>query len=83
MTMTLEQFVATRRECDESTFAEMQEVLGDDMPARETCSVYADGYLIHEAEGKFWPHAWWYSPVAHDTRESAEANLHKWYLEFN
>lgn len=40
------------------------------------------GCLIHEAEGQFWVHAWWYAPLPYATLAEAEEQLYPWYLEF-
>lgn len=83
MTLDLASFRATRRPCDDATWNELtSEGLVDGL-TQSQCFLYADGYMIHEAEGKFWVHAWWYSPLAYDSLEVAETKLHPWYLEFN
>ena len=81
--MTLEEFRATRQPCSDEMWAEIQEAYTpEDMPTRETVFQYADGFIIHEADGQFFPHAWWYAAVARDTRAAAEESLHKWRAEF-
>ena len=81
MPMTLEEFRATKRPCDDTTWKDLTSegiVSGFD---QEDALLYADGFLIHKASDKFMVHAWWYSPLGYDTLEEAEAKLYPWYLE--
>jgi len=78
----LTQFRATRRQ---PTPEEYAECVSAGLPSHVEASkvhVYADGYAIHEEDGKFWVHAWWYAPRPYDTLEEAEEELYPWYLEF-
>lgn len=79
--MTLDEFRATARPITDETWQAVLDGVPDPAP-REAFTEYATGYVIHEADGKWWPHAWWYAPAPHDTRESAEIGLHKWRAEF-
>ncbi len=81
MTFDLAAFRATKRACDDATWAEIQDDIGSAIP-QSAVLLYADGYAIHELEGRFFVHAWWYSPIAYDTLEEAEMKLHPWYLEW-
>lgn len=85
MTLDLEQFRATKRPCDDATWNDLVEggEANDFTFTQADALLYADGYMIHLQDGKYWVHAWWYSPLAYDTLEEAEAKLHPWYLEFN
>lgn len=86
MTLDLEAFRATKRPCDDTTWAQIVEAeLLRDIPTltQAACTIYgAECWLIHEQDGKFFVHAWWYAPLSYDTLEEAEAKLHPWYLEF-
>tara|TARA_R110000850_G_scaffold17811_10_gene54181 strand:+ start:136 stop:390 length:255 start_codon:yes stop_codon:yes gene_type:complete len=80
--LTLEQFTATRRTCDETTWLEL--VAEDNAPreGRDACLIYADGFMIHKGvAGQYFVHAWWYAPIAYDTLEMAESKLYPWYEE--
>lgn len=81
MTLTFDQFVATKNECDDETW----QVLVDENVApasRESVHVYADAYCIHVENDLFHVHAWWYSPQPYDTLAIAETRLYDWYLEW-
>ena len=83
--MNLTEFRATRRACDDKTWIEIVDAgLVDDVPTltQSNAHIYANGYMIHEHDGQFYVHAWWYAPIAYDDLETAEAKLHPWYLEF-
>ena len=83
--MTLEQLVATRTKPTPEQYAFMKEH-AEVKAERENCAVYGDDpenpYLIEKREDGFYPHAWWYAPVRHDTLESAEHDLHRWRNQF-
>ena len=79
--MTLDEFRATRRPAT----PEMLEALaqeGVDLPEGAVPFEYADGNLLHERDGGFWPHAWWYAPVRRETLAEAEEVLFNWRAEF-
>lgn len=80
--LDIEAFRKTRRQPTDAEWADISETLGPSGPARETCFLYIDNYLLHEADGLFWPHAWWYAPVGMDRREDAEAALFEWQKEW-
>lgn len=77
----LETFRATKRPCDDTCW----ELIKDDVSqgvTQDVCLIYADGYLIHVLDGKYFVNAWWYSPLSYDTLEEAESKLYPWYCEF-
>lgn len=76
----LDTFRATKRTCDDEMWAQIKDDLSG--VTQDICLIYADGYLIHVLDGKYFVHAWWYSPIAYDTLEEAEAKLYPWYCEF-
>jgi hypothetical protein len=79
--MTLDEFRATAHPVSDETWTAILD--GVDNPApRSAFTEYGTGWVLHEEDGKFWPHAWWYSPRPHATRESAEADLNEWRKEF-
>lgn len=85
--LSLDEFRATRRQPTPVEFVYTQASLIPDCTdfakvERTDCRVYAEGYMIHEAFGQFWVHAWWYPPLPYATLEEAEAKLYPWYLEF-
>ena len=49
---------------------------------QDQCFLYADEFMIQEVNGLFCVHAWWYAPIAYDTREEAEEKLYPWYQEW-
>lgn len=85
MTLTFEEFVATKRPCDDALWNELVEggEANDFTFAQSDALIYADGYMIHMQDGKFWVHAWWYAPLAYDTLEIAQEKLYPWYCELN
>lgn len=79
--MTLEEFRATAAPVSDALWAVICEE-GVDFAPRSAFTAYDGEWVLHEADGKWWPHAWWYKPVGHATREEAEADLHNWRNEF-
>lgn len=79
--LTLDAFRATAAPVSDALWAVICEE-GVDFAPREAFTAYDGEWVLHEADGKWWPHAWWYKPVGHATRESAEADLHAWRNEF-
>lgn len=79
--MTYEEFIAGAAPCSEAFYAELCEWVENPAP-REAFTVYPGGYVLHEANGQFFPHAWWYEPVAKATRAEAEAVLWEWRAEW-
>ena len=41
-----------------------------------------DSYCIHEYDGQFWVHAWWYNPAPYASMNVAMSKLYEWYLEW-
>lgn len=78
-------FVASQHAPTDEEWSDLSEAFVEEgmaVPERTACFFYADGFLIeHRADG-FYPHAWWYSPVRHDTIEQAERSLHQWRQEW-
>lgn len=82
--MAFEEFRATRKPATPETL-EAFRVEGIDLPEEAKVFQYgedADGWCLHEFDGGFWPHAWWYRPNRHETLESAEKDLFAWRAEF-
>lgn len=79
--MTLDEFRATAAPVNDEVWQALCEE-GANPARREAFTAYDGEWVLHEAAGKWWPHAWWYAPRPHDTREEAEADLHKWRNEF-
>ena len=81
MTLTFDQFVATKNTCDDETW---QVLVDEDVaPAsRESVHVYDGAYCIHVENDQFYVHAWWYRPQAKPTLQEAELELYQWYLEW-
>ena len=83
--MTLKQLVATRATPTVEQYEFMKEH-AEVKAERENCAVYGDDpmnpCLLEKREDGFYPHAWWYDPIRHDTLKSAERELHKWWKEF-
>ena len=79
--MTLDEFRATTHPVSDETWAAVLDGVSDPAP-RTSFTEYGGGYVLHEADGKFWPHAWWYPPVPYDTRAEAEKVLFDWRAEF-
>ena len=80
--ITYEEFAAGARPVSDEVW---DEIVSDDLSpgvAREHFVEYPCGHAMYFNDGKWWPMAWWYKPVAHTTKESAEADLFKWYNEF-
>lgn len=85
MKLTFEQFRATKRACDDKTWAEIVEAgLVSYLPTltQVACLIYADAYMIHLHEGQCFVHAWWYAPLPYSTLDEAELKLYSWYEEF-
>lgn len=84
--LTFDQFRATRRPCDDKTWIDIVDSgLVDDIPSltQSAVTIYTEtAFMIHEEDGKFFVHAWWYAPLAYDSLEEAEAKLYPWYEEF-
>lgn len=81
MILDLAAFRATKRPCPDDLWALIKDEVSEGV-TQDICLIYADGYLIHVLDGKYFVNAWWYSPIAYDTLEEAESKLHPWYLEF-
>ena len=79
MSLSFPAFVASRVS-SASLSLDMAEYV--ETPGAVAFHVYADAYLIHEADGLFWVHAWWYAPLSYATLAEAEAELFLWYCEF-
>ena len=77
--LTFEQFKATKAKPTDEDWDNI--FVSAPGVARDTCHVYADNYLIHEADDQFWVHAWWYAPIGYETLAIAEEKLYPWYQE--
>lgn len=80
--VTLESFVAQAKPVSDETW---QFILNDGLhipDGRNSVTEYEPGYIIHTYQGKWWVHAWWYTPRGHDTKESAETDLFAWSNEW-
>lgn len=78
-------FIATKHAPTDSEWVDLVQVFDEEgraAPARETCFLYAESFLIEQRADGFYPHAWWYSPVRYDTIEKAEEVLFKWRQEW-
>lgn len=84
--LTIDQFRATRRPCDDATWIAIVDAgLVDQIPTltQSACTIYSDdAFMIHEEGGKFFAHAWWHAPIAYDSLDEAEMKLYPWYQEF-
>lgn len=80
--MTYEQFIATRAPVSDEIWAILQQEDVTEGHPREAFFEYAGEYVLHEADGEYFPHAWWYRPAARATRAEAEAVLWKWRAEW-
>lgn len=83
--MEPEAFFATRHRPTDAEWDELCIAFKADnqeVPARGTCHIYTDSFLIEERPDGFYPHAWWYSPVRYDTIEKAEKVLYAWRQEW-
>lgn len=81
MTLTFKEFHETKAPMNDELWKYI--TTEAPVPSREACHVYADSCLVHEADGQFWVHAWWYPPVGYPTLEVAEVALYAWYSELN
>lgn len=58
---------------------------GEYRAQRSQCLLYGlpgECFLIVERDGEYEVHAWWYSPIAYDSLEKAEAALFPWRKEW-
>ena len=79
--MKIEELQATRKPVSDVTWAILvEEGVTEGLP-REVFWEYAEGYVLHERDGGFWPHAWWYAPVRKETLAEAEEVLLAWRKE--
>ncbi len=79
--MTFEEFRATRKPVTDEAWAVIVEVIQFPL-ARSAYFEYDTEVVLHEADGAFYPHTWWYTPNAHATLEAAERDLFAWRAEF-
>lgn len=82
--MTYEEFVASCRKPNDAEWSEILNIAteGGQRINREQCRLYAEGYLIELKTDGYYPHAWWYAPTRHATREEAEKTLFDWRKEW-
>lgn len=80
--MTYEQFVASRAPVSDELWGVLLEGGVTDGLPRSVFFAYGGEYVLHEAGGCFWPHAWWYRPASRETRAEAEAVLWEWRKEW-
>lgn len=80
--MDITEFAATRKPVSDAVW---EEIIGDgNFPAtRDQTFEYDDACILYERDGGFWPVAWWYPEVRHETLAEAEAKLLEWWAEFN
>lgn len=79
---TIEDFRQTRAPISDELWAVLQAEDATEGQPREAFFMYGEEYVLHEADGGFFPHAWWYRPVRKETREEAEAVLWEWRKEW-
>lgn len=87
MTLTLEQFAATRTQpIAEDTWHAMLEEGAHIIEGSTTNQLmqaqYAGSYVITKLHGQYYVHAWWYAPIAYEDQATAEAKLYEWYKEW-
>lgn len=80
--MTYAEFLATAAPVSDAIWAILQQEDCTDGLPREAFTMYAGEYALHESDGGFYPHAWWYRPVRKATRQEAEAVLWEWRKEW-
>jgi len=81
--MTFEEFKASRRPITDEMWEELEKAdARDPGTPREAYWQYGEGYVLHERDGGYWPHAWWYAPVRRETLAEAESNLWEWRKEW-
>lgn len=80
--ITFEEFVAGSRPISNELWEQIESQNLAPGVSRENVVEYPGGNAMYFNDGKWWPFAWWYAPVAHATKESAEADLFKRYNEF-
>lgn len=80
--ITFEEFVAGSRPISDELWGLIESEDLSSGVAREHFVEYPGKNAMYFDDGKWRPFAWWYPPVAHDTKESAQADLFKWYNQF-
>lgn len=80
--MTYAEFVATAAPVSDAIWAILQQEDVTDGHPREAFTMYAGEYVLHTDGASWFPHAWWYRPVAKCHREDAEAVLWEWRKEW-
>lgn len=79
---TFEEFAKTERPITEEVFKELCDEGGFNIP-KEDCLEFDEGYVIHQAGGQWYVHAWWYAPKSYKAKDEAIKELYRWYGEFN
>lgn len=79
--MNITDFLASRRPASPETLAA---AAAEHVEFPEGAEVweYGEGWILHELAGQYFPHAWWYAPVAKDSLIAAETVLWEWRAEF-
>lgn len=80
--MTITEFLATRAPVSDEIWAALQAEDATDGLPREAFWMYDGAYVLHEHEGGYFPHAWWYAPVRKDSLIAAETVLWEWRKEW-
>lgn len=77
--MTHEEFIATAKPVSDLIWIHLKD---DAVTDRAAYTEYGDGFVLYEHDGKYWPIAWWYPAVDHETLEQAQRSLYEWSLEW-
>ena len=80
--MTVTEFFASRAPISDEIWDVLLQEAETDGLDRSQFFMYAGEYVLHEHDGKFFPHAWWYAPVAKDSLVEAESVLWEWRKEW-
>ena len=84
--MDITTFLATRQPVSDEVWRMLQdEDVTYDQP-REAFFMYGEGnewYVLHEKDGGYFPHAWWYTPARKESLIEAETVLWNWRAEFH
>ena len=79
--LSLDVFRASAHPPTDAEWAEIVEACSPTFP-RDAFVCYAEGWTLHRDGDTWFPHAWWYAPVAKATLAEAEADLLAWRDEF-
>ena len=84
--MTITEFLASRAPVSDAVWGMLGEEDCRYGQPRSAFFQYGEGeeqYVLYEADGGFWPLAWWYAPVRRESLTEAEAVLWNWRAEFH